>query len=816
MTSLASTNPYGPGPSQAVPNTSLPGKYPSKSQDKLREKVLQIVKSLRTALPAGDETFSFDNENSTTTPRFGDLSQYNVVDIYEKYLWETEVNRILSRLNNPQQPLESALSRELASSINSTGFTWLERLSDQLLCALSIYGLDDNLMVASESQRRISDRGFIIGRSFERLERRLGSVPEIIRKGGIRERHAVRRDIEVNEQYMLRDGVVGVTDSEAPIYYHLVDYVTETLARLLCDDFTSDEVDWVSIVVTVLAKYSTKLKVLSSELPKYGVEALDRHSHIRQDLGYYPVTAAENPSEISLDVTAGFLDRDNNSNPTRGPGDRYIATYSSDMSAISNWIFRLLWHIFSDLNIRNTRSRQTDEFEVSAVVFSAGSRGIPTITFQNRLGHISGSSSGVAVGMFRRAFGLLRNTAFDIQNSSSQAIASRRVLSQLSIQRGASFSVELKTMAEVMSVMVISSCMDPSAMDDMVRLCASLRVSHILTRIYDSVQGFKGFVSLYNTLSRKDLTSLRRSLPLSDYFDSTGNYRLPSQLRQVERNPRQHDLEAIRAVEEQIPASKRKRVSDSASKWAIEEHAVSVSCLPYTLSILVGCAILVLGGLMAGFFVGSRIDGVDPFNITMFAWIVAAFIILVSKSIRVGEWTWRDFLKSRVTCRTVSELANVTNLPEQNIIMHLLSSERETPLVFRGPYNNVFSNTGAEGFSVDVKPTVGTLFASGLIVLEVLVESGSALVCLDLRPVVTTIDSDTEGNSHNPSIRGYQVVDRLGKQRMVHRQRKPCRVLACKDPPIQDETEKDILFRKQVLHWEKIIGVYNRLTQTVR
>lgn len=784
--------------------------------NRLQNRILQTAKSLRNALPTSQESSDSGNDTSTRRPRFGDLSQYNIVDLYENYLWETEVNRILRCLNEPQQPLESALSHDLGSTINNTGFTWLESLSDQLLCALSIYGLDDNLTITSESQIGKSDRGFVVGRSFERLETRLGSVPEIIRKGGIRERHAIRREIEVNEKYMLRDGVAGVTDNEAPIYYHLVDYVTETVARLLCESFTSDEVDWVSIVITVLAKYSTKLKFLSSELPTYGVQALGRHSDIRRDLGYYPLTAAENPSEICLDATLDVRHRDTNLNSTRGPGDRYIATYTSDMSAISNWLFRLLWNIFSDLNTRNTRNRQTDEFEVSAVVFPAGSRGIPTITFQNRLGYISGSSSGVPVGMFRRAFGLLLNTAFNIQTNSNQAIASTRALSRLSIQGRGSTSVEVRTMAEVISVMVISSCMDSSVTDDMVRLCASLRVSHILSRIYDAAQGFTGFVSLYNTLSRKDLASLRRSLPLSDYLDSNGNYRLPPQLGQVERNSRQHDLEAIRAVEEQIPASKRKRVSDSASKWAIEEHAVSVSCLPYTLSILAGCAILVLGGLMAGFFVGSRIDGVDPFNITMFAWIVAAFIILVSKSIRVGEWTWRDFLKGRVTCRTVRELANVTNLPEQNIIMHLLSSERETPLVFRGPYNNVFSNTRAEGFSVDVKPTVGTLFASGLIVLEVLVESGSALVCLDLRPVVTTIDSDTEGSRHNLSIHGYQVVDGLRKQRMVHRQRKPCRVLACKDPPLQDETEKDILFRKQVLHWEKIIGVYNRPEQSVR
>jgi hypothetical protein len=205
---------------------------------------------------------------------------------------------------------------------------------------------------------------------------------------------------------------------------------------------------------------------------------------------------------------------------------------------------------------------------------------------------------------------------------------------------------------------------------------------------------------------------------------------------------------------------------------------------------------------MAGFFVGSRIDGVDPFNLTMFAWIIAAFIIVVCKSLRVAEWTWRDFLKGRVTCRSVRELASVTNLDEQGIIMHLLSSENELPLKFRGPYNSVFANAESEGFSVDVKPKMGTLFVSGLIILEVLTEGGSALVCLDLRSRVITD--------------GGQINEAMGRRRVVHGQHDACLVLACTDPPQEGEIDKDITFRWRWLSWEKVIGLYNNPDQNVR
>lgn len=217
---------------------------------------------------------------------------------------------------------------------------------------------------------------------------------------------------------------------------------------------------------------------------------------------------------------------------------------------------------------------------------------------------------------------------------------------------------------------------------------------------------------------------------------------------------------------------------------------------------MTGCAILGLGGLMAGFFIGSRIDSVDPFNLTMFAWIIAAFIIVVCKSLRVAEWTWRDFLKGRATCRSVRELASVTNLDEQGIIMHLLSSENELPLKLRGPYNSVFANAESEGFSVDVKPKIGTLFVSGLIILEVLTEGGSALVCLDLRSRVITEDGE--------------INYAMSRRRIVHVQHNRCFVLACTNPPQEGEVEKDITFRWKWRSWEKVIGLYNNPSQNVR
>ncbi|KAF5539079.1 hypothetical protein FPHYL_12341 [Fusarium phyllophilum] len=289
MTSSAVSKSDGPSiggvrPIKAVPSTILEDNGFPESHEKLKEGILRTVMSLRTALPTSEETSDFDAAKSATRPRFGDLSHYNIAEVDEKYLWETEVHRIASSLEKYQQPLDSCLSHELGS------------------------------------------------------KSRLGSELEIIRNAGIRDRETSRREPDLNENN--------------------------------------------HFVITALAKYSTKLKVLSRELPEYGVGALNRYSDVRRLLRDYPFAAAENPSEISLKVTAVDRYGDGNLDPERGPEDRYVATYASDMITISNWLFRLLWHILKDLNTRNTRDRHTDEFEVSSVIFAQQRGAFPPSPFR--------------------------------------------------------------------------------------------------------------------------------------------------------------------------------------------------------------------------------------------------------------------------------------------------------------------------------------------------------------------------------------------------------------------------------------------------
>lgn len=119
--------------------------------------------------------------------------------------------------------------------------------------------------------------------------------------------------------------------------------------------------------------------------------------------------------------------------------------------------------------------------------------------------------------------------------------------------------------------------------------------------------------------------------------------------------------------------------------WVVEENGVRVRCGRYVLTTMASAAFLVLGGISAGLTIKDHLNPVDPFNITMFCWVVAAFVVLVAKSLLVAEWPWRDFLQRQVLCRSVSELHSVTGIEDQLILASLIQGESDNCLQTRGP-----------------------------------------------------------------------------------------------------------------------------------
>lgn len=230
--------------------------------------------------------------------------------------------------------------------------------------------------------------------------------------------------------------------------------------------------------------------------------------------------------------------------------------------------------------------------------------------------------------------------------------------------------------------------------------------------------------------------------------------------------------------------------------WVIDESAVIIPCNVYVVTVLAACMILVAGGIALGFTLGGRVTSVDPFNITVFCWILAGFVAAVSKSLKVKDWSWRDFLKRRCVCRSVTELSSATGVDSQLIIAYLLHNEDFTIIRVRGPFNMAFLHRDSDGFAIDVKPTLRTLLLSGLIPAQVVTLKGPMLAILEARKNAL---SDKVNHYHPAPERDDEHTD-----------------LVCRMPQTKIDTEsasgtQDMVMEIAKPEWFRVLGVYNDL-----
>ncbi|KAK0714547.1 hypothetical protein B0H67DRAFT_664038 [Lasiosphaeris hirsuta] len=131
---------------------------------------------------------------------------------------------------------------------------------------------------------------------------------------------------------------------------------------------------------------------------------------------------------------------------------------------------------------------------------------------------------------------------------------------------------------------------------------------------------------------------------------------------------------------------KNKAIRAGLGQFTLDSSSVIIRSRWYCWGTLACCAVLVVWGLVIGFIVNERIQGVDPFNISIFCWTFAGFLTIFIKSLRVENWPWRDFFRGRVVCRFVSEVVAVSRIPVQLSLSILLRLE---PIVItnkKGPF----------------------------------------------------------------------------------------------------------------------------------
>ncbi|KAK0639479.1 hypothetical protein B0T16DRAFT_423251 [Cercophora newfieldiana] len=419
--------------------------------------------------------------------------------------------------------------------------------------------------------------------------------------------------------------------------------------------------------------------------------------------------------------------------------------------------------------------------EISAIVYTTGFGSFQTLVFQDRDNNFDGSSDQAMVDSASHAFGLLNDTVRHIKETSTRAAVSSgndseeesvgnqmtwayvvygdSELKEKSSTIGllAQERVDLRSMSDVISVLVPLLFVSPMLVR---HVNMALEAVSAVEQQYVPQQGpdkkprrdpppryaasfcldTREHRDAQSRLGEKDSKSLSHSLiRRNGLFSGKGVTQIgrvntdiadPSGWGRDRRAAEERKAAVAQIHKNQAELDAAKEIMKT---WVLEEKGVMVTCKLYVSAIMAACTLLTVGGIVVGITVGERISGVDPFNITTYCWVLAAFLVLVAKSVRVHEWPWNDFLRGRVLCKSVSELSSVTGMHAQLIIAYLLECEDTSFLETRGPFHIVFPRKADDGFSIDEPLSMWTLLLSGLIMIEVESSVGPSLVCLDLR-----------------------------------------------------------------------------------
>jgi len=777
-----------------------------------------------------------------TRPKFDAISRYGLAIEKEDALWKIEAERLLRAVSDFDTPLlfESPLPQW---SINKAEFDKLSELSNQALHCLNIC-IHDNQLLLFESMRDLFDaksysvaRG-ILSRAFDPVD-----LPGRGGRPGGREHPA---DLSIH----------GKT---AQVFCAFVDYATAAVARLALQGIPTEF--WHTRALTGLAKTSAKMKFLFSDLEKFALQsledgqdvlAMDEVMDALRSTGFdtsLDVIGGEERKTGREDL-ADAADVHRLLNPEKGNYNVYF----SEMALMATWTVDTLRAIFFFFQSSSRSGYAIDAFDICGLVYKTGLKGLPTLVYQDRDGELAGSSSREMIRLSHTGFRMLSQVARELErthrrastrpgtgadgvrtsharNDGSGALlvlefeeeqkqqgppdsrpgsddhsSSTGSLNEKSKNPISTYSavIDLETMGDLASALVPLLCAHPMTI---INLAWAMEVVTGISSIthtinFNALQSpkFTAFASLRTNVYERDVKPIFED---SDARPLSRSLIAHNRLRTYDGR----QVTGTKVWEGLGPAERKDAVEDSEQRvqelekqfgqWVIEEKAIVVTKRLYVLSWLLVCAVFVIGGIMVGVFLGTRLKGVDPFNITVYAWVLAGFLLLVAKSAQVAEWPWRDFLKGNVPCRSVSELQTVTGVDAQEIIEYLLSTELYTILVTKGPYNRPFvrkNNDGGDGFSIDIKSNLRTLLASGIIVVKVAGRQGPALLCMDLR----------RGAPGRSSISHSDKID------------KDDFILGCFEFPEAFDDGQEVPLIPLATGWTKILGIYHRPQKVFR
>lgn len=731
-----------------------------------------------------------------------DLTAYGVSEIDQKELWKDEIARLSEAVKSTNIPIHFKGSDEFKVD-SKEAYESLARLADKMLVALNIVFNDSQGVMLSEMPD-LSERRAILDKARRNLERFVADNSD---------------DDDDDEAAQARNARPVASEINYADYFEFVNYVTATIARMLCKAAAGHL--WHDTIIVKFAKMAAKMKVVSGDLREHAANSLQNTSSVKSppNIGYgrpagrnadFGYDSLGRNVLGDLDGMLEMLNQKENQPAFAGPNTSnraltrlyYLFEYTIQMPT-----YKLFQYVLISLRGTNTlRTALSTSYEISAMLYKTGYGNFPVFLFQDIDGEYLGSSSDENINISHASFqvvnlavnGLLHQRSLGPEGSQSESdtLGSRpnggasesAGLSDTNITPPPSLNdpksvgttiscyysedprsnasdqkrnFRLDTMSKVITVVVLMVLTSPSfvmTVNVFIGLFAYLEGSLIegepptLYRPTEFEASFclstdeyrktwgdrsgKGFASqLSDSLVARDTLlswpskrALRRT--------QTANMELPMAKTSQEEQEREDPENREEREQIQLNLKQFDQAQKHMKDWVFEEDGVRVRCDWYVGAVCTTAGLLVLGGITAGLTMGNRLRGVDPFNVTSFSWVLAAFIVLIAKSARVASWPWWDFLHRQVLCRSVSELRAVTGIDDQLLLARLLQEESGTRLQTRGPYNTVFSRkaSGGDGFSIDQPLSIRTMLLSGLIMIQVqAVYHGKFLVCLDLR-----------------------------------------------------------------------------------
>ncbi|GAP90246.1 hypothetical protein SAMD00023353_4201030 [Rosellinia necatrix] len=679
-------------------------------------------------------------------PEFDSLDAYHVDSATAKGLRRDEAARLVEVITDPTQPVLLGDSGSLASlQGDDPGYLQLSRISKNISTALSLCLLD-NECINVRSCPRIANR--------ERLQNM------------VQQAHVAAN---VGTSDTQRSGCHPIDRLKAT--FALIDYISAVLARLVSQ--TASGPFWVTNVIAILAARVAKMKYLLVDLGDSASTAAERGEDTLEEsqaAGGFSTTLEDEEEEceealriIDANTKEGLTSED----------EAAVGSYCVNQNKYRSGINAAMKYILLSLRLMNRSGLPPTTYEMCVIVYEIGFEGFKTVLFQDRDLEYSASSDRGVLNTAHAALCMLdqilrkldklqkldkRQTAQasgvgydpEFQTCVEWAYQDRPAGAQSSLVGGIDYvelsgskkELRLRHLEDIVTVMVPMIVTSPILLSNF----TSFRTMMALTGgVQDVVTPFQegqfgAFCRLYT--SRFDVEATKREiLRLSKAFDEQRFSRC--KLLSKEGEDAWGDGTWNAQTEDTRCASKmvQERLDEycvDMQDWVVDESSVTVSNRFYVASVMLAAAILGGGGLAIGFTVGERIKGVDPFNLATYTWVLAAFVVLICKNVRVEHWNWSDFLRWRVRCRSVSELVSASGVGEQLVMAKLLHDDcgGRSILLTRGPYNSVFRNQTDDvgnGFSIDRPISAMTLMLSGLALLKVVAPRGHAIVCLDHR-----------------------------------------------------------------------------------